>query len=119
MLLYDYSYVALFMAAGAFFVIAGFVTSWLMRKTKYEPLKYNTYECGEKTEGPSWLQFNIRFYLIALLFVVFDIEVIFLVPWAIVFKSFGAAGAIEMAVFIAVLFIGFIYAWKEGLFEWR
>lgn len=119
MILQDYAYVGLFAIAGVVFVLAAFITSWAIRKTRFEPLKYVTYECGEDTKGPSWLQFNVRFYLIALLFVVFDVEVIFLVPWAVAFKSLGVAGALEMAIFIAILLVGLVYAWKEGLLEWR
>ena len=80
--------------------------------------KDHPYECGEETIGPSWVQFNVGYYLFALLFLVFDVEAAFLYPWAMVFKQVGAAGLFEGLAFVFVLVVGLAYAWKKGALEW-
>ena len=82
------------------------------------PVKLLTYECGLETEGDTWVQFKISYFMYALIFVAFDVETIFLYPWAIKFQSLGLFGIVEMFIFIAILLIGFWYAWKEGALEW-
>lgn len=108
----------LFLAAGTAFVLSSFAVSWCLRPAKPTPEKLSTYECGEPATGTSFVQYNIRYYLFALAFVVFDVEVIFLLPWAVVFKDFGMAGFIEAAIFIFVLLAGLAYAWKKRVLEW-
>ena len=76
------------------------------------------YECGELPEGSAWVRFNIRFYIIALIFIIFDVEVIFMYPWALVYKNFGLLGFIEMLLFIGILLIGFFYVWRKGDLDW-
>ena len=85
--------------------------------------KLTSYECGEVPEGSAWIQFNVRFYIIALIFLIFDVEVIFLFPWAVVFKSltesgFGLLAFIEMFVFVIILVVGFAYVWVKGDLDW-
>ena len=80
--------------------------------------KLETYECGEEAEGPAWMQFNIRFYVIALIFLIFDVEVVFLFPWAVVFKDMGLVALIEMGVFLTILIVGLAYVWVKGDLEW-
>ena len=80
--------------------------------------KLTTYECGEDTEGSAWIQFNIRFYVIALIFIIFDVEVIFLFPWAVVYKELGLFAFVEMMIFLAILSVGLIYIWRKGDLEW-
>lgn len=77
------------------------------------------YESGMMPYGPGTRQMPIRFYLVAVLFILFDVEVIFLFPWAVVYKELGLFGVIEMGIFVFVLLVGFIYAWKKGAFEWE
>ncbi len=77
------------------------------------------YESGMTPYGPGTRRMPVRFYLIAVLFILFDIEVVFFLPWAIVFRQLGLFGLIEMAVFIAILLVGYIYAWKKGALEWE
>ncbi|MBI2846314.1 MAG: NADH-quinone oxidoreductase subunit A [Chloroflexi bacterium] len=89
-----------------------------VRPRKPNPVKYTTYECGMQTIGGSWIQFNFRYYLYALLFVVFDIETVFLYPWAVYFKQLKLFGFIEMLVFILILLVAFVYAWKKKALEW-
>ena len=85
--------------------------------------KLTSYECGEVPEGSAWIQFNVRFYIIALIFLIFDVEVIFLFPWAVVFKQltidgFGFLAFIEMFVFVSILIVGFAYVWVKGDLDW-
>ncbi len=82
------------------------------------PVKLQTYECGLETQGETWVQFKISYFMYALIFVAFDVETIFLYPWAVKFQSLGLFGIVEMFIFIAILLIGFWYAWKEGALEW-
>ena len=76
--------------------------------------KLTTYECGEDAEGSAWIQFNIRFYVIALIFITFDVEVILLFPWAVVYKELGLFAFVEMMIFLAILSVGLIYIWLWG-----
>ena len=80
--------------------------------------KLETYECGEEVEGSAWLQFNIRFYVIALIFLIFDVEVVFLFPWAVVFKDMGIVALVEMGIFLTILFVGLAYVWVKGDLDW-
>lgn len=118
MLICSYSYALLFLVASAGFVLAAFATSWCLRPHKPTPEKLSTYECGEPVKGSSFIQYNVRYYLFALLFVIFDVEVIFLLPWAVAFKDVGPFGFFEAAIFISILFAGLAYAWKKGVLVW-
>ena len=80
--------------------------------------KLDTYECGEEAEGNAWLQFNIRFYVIALIFLIFDVEVVFLFPWAVVFKELGLLAFVEMGIFLVVLIVGLAYVWVKTDLDW-
>jgi NADH-quinone oxidoreductase subunit A len=84
-----------------------------------DPVKMDTYECGVETEGDSWVQFNFRYYLVALIFVVFDVEVVFLYSWAVAFPDMLVVGFIEAMTFIAILGVGYVYAWRKKALEWR
>lgn len=84
-----------------------------------DPVKMDTYECGVETEGDSWVQFNFRYYLVALLFVVFDVEVVFLYSWAVAFPDKLVVGFVEALTFIGILVLGFAYAWRKRALEWR
>ena len=88
-----------------------------------EPGKMETYECGEPTVGTSWVRFDIRFYTLALIFLIFDVEVTFLYPWALVFKKFREAGFggivfVEVLLFLVILGVGFVYCWTKGDLDW-
>ena len=80
--------------------------------------KLMSYECGEVPEGSAWVKFNIRFYIIALIFIIFDVEVIFMFPWALVYKDYGLLGFMEMLLFISILLVGLFYVWKKGDLDW-
>ena len=80
--------------------------------------KLMSYECGEVPEGNAWVQFNIRFYIIALIFIIFDVEVVFLFPWAVVFKEIGLLAFVEVMIFLGILIVGFAYVWLKGDLDW-
>ncbi|MBI4498753.1 MAG: NADH-quinone oxidoreductase subunit A [Chloroflexi bacterium] len=80
--------------------------------------KEDTYECGVTTIGSSWIQFNFRYYYYALLFVLFDVEAVFLFPWAVKYQQLALFGLVEMAIFIAILVVGLVYAWRKRALEW-
>jgi NADH-quinone oxidoreductase subunit A len=100
--------------AGAFILASVF-----LGPKKHSPVKDSPFECGIPSEGFSRKPVAVRFYLMALLFILFDVELTFLFPWAVVFRSLGMFGFIEMFVFFAVVAVGFIYAWKIGALEWE
>ncbi|CCO08470.1 NADH-quinone oxidoreductase subunit A [Desulforamulus hydrothermalis Lam5 = DSM 18033] len=115
----DWAAVALFMAVGIIFGAGGLLTSYLIQPRSKNRYKGETYECGLPTEGASWVQFKNQYFTYALMFVIFDVEVIFLYPWAVSFTNLGLAGLIKMFIFIFILVLGLWYAWKEGALEWR
>lgn len=82
-------------------------------------VKNASYECGMETEGDAWVQIRIQYYLFAILFVVFDVEALFLFPWAVVFKETGLPGLIAMGTFLGILALGWLYAWQKGALEWE
>jgi NADH-quinone oxidoreductase subunit A len=109
----------LFLAVGFVFLFVTLFLSRLLRpQGKYSPEKYIPYECGEIPEGSAWVQFNIRFYVFALIFIIFDVEIIFLLPWAVVFKQLGGFAFLEGLIFIGILVIGLAYVWRKGDLEW-
>lgn len=115
----DYGIILLFLFLGIIFVASALIISWLLRPRQPNPVKESTYECGEVVKGSPWVQFNVRYYLIALIFVIFDVEIIFLAPWAVIFRELGVAAYIEMVIFVLILIVGLIYAWKKGALEWQ
>ena len=115
----QYITIGLFIVIGLIFpVVTIFVASLLRKPRKPEPQKYLTYECSVLPFGPAWVQHNVEYYMYALLFVIFDVEVVFLYPWAVTYQSFGLFATIEVIIFIGVLALGLAYAWKKGALEW-
>ena len=117
-MLTEFGQILTFIILAIVFVFAGLIVSRIIQPRKPSKEKSTTYECGEVPVGDSWIRFNIRFYVIALVFVVFDVEAVFLFPWAVVFKKMGMIALIEMFVFLLILFAGFIYLWARGDLEW-
>ena len=101
------------------FGVVSLVFSSLIGQKKPSAVKLQPYECGCEPVGSARERFSIKFYLIAMLFILFDIECVFLYPWAVVFKKLGMFGLVEMGVFIVILFVGYIYVWKKGALEWE
>ncbi|MBN2225790.1 MAG: NADH-quinone oxidoreductase subunit A [candidate division Zixibacteria bacterium] len=114
----SYAAVLIFLLLGIGLVLVTFFTARLIRPSNPYKEKNQTYECGERPFGDSWVQFNNRFYIFALLFVIFDVEVVFLFPWAVAFNQLGLFALIEMVIFIVILVFGLVYAWKKGVLKW-
>ena len=117
-MLLDYATVLIFMGVGAFFIVFNLTLGSLFRPSNPSPEKLSTYECGEEPVGGSWIQFNVRFYVVALDFIIFDVEVVLLYPWAVVAQQFGWYGFAAMMVFVVILLVGLAFAWKKGTLEW-
>jgi NADH-quinone oxidoreductase subunit A len=115
---FHFAGVLVFFGLAVAFVLFLLLLARLVRPSAPGSEKSVVYECGERPTGSPWVKFNIRFYVVALIFVIFDVEVVFLYPWAVVFKSLGLFAFIEMLVFLAVLFIGLVYVWKKGDLDW-
>ena len=114
----DFGRVFLFFVLGTVFVAGGLVTAWLVRPHRWYPAKLSSYECGEEPVGDSWVRFNIRFYVVALIFLIFDVEIVFLVPWAVVYSRLGSYAFVEMTIFLAILLVGYAYVWVKGDLDW-
>lgn len=120
----DFGRVGLLIGLGLAFPALPLVVSQLLYRAKMrpehpDPVKNATYECGVESEGSAWGQFNARYYLFALGFVIFDVEVIFLYPWAVGHAEMALSVLIKAAIFIGVLAFGLAYAWRRGALEWR
>ena len=100
-------------------IVASFALGLLkIRPKRPDPIKSDTYECGVETEGDALGQFNVRYYLFALLFVIFDVEAVFLYPWAVTFGQLGLFAFVEAVLFILILLVGYVYAWRRRALEW-
>lgn len=117
-MLADFATVLVFIVLGAVTVALMLGISRLLAPRDPSPVKLSPYECGEVPFGASWVQFNIRFYVVALIFIIFDVEVALLYPWAVVFQRLGLVAFVEAFIFIAILLAGLAYLWKEGDLEW-
>jgi NADH-quinone oxidoreductase subunit A len=101
------------------FGMAPLILARFIAPKKPGPSKQAAYECGLESTGDPWVQFRVQYYVYALLFVIFDVEVVFIYPWALVWKGLGPFVFAEMALFIAILAVGLVYAWKKGVLEWE
>ena len=95
------------------------VLSWVLGKHKYSTSKMSPYECGMAPVGDAAERFSVKFYLVAMLFILFDVEAVFLYPWAIIYKTLHMFGFWEMLVYIGILLVGFFYIWKKGVLDWN
>ena len=120
----DYAVVGVFLAVGIIFVVLNvevlsrFLTWVSIPRKSLSPLKHTTYECGEEPLGESWIRFHVRYYLYALVYIVFAVETVFLFPWAVMLRKLALFGFIEMVVFLAILVVGYVYAWRRGALQW-
>src|SRR5574337_284489 len=115
----DYAYVGFFLIVGVLLVILNMeIIARIIAPHNPNPQKVTTYECGEELIGIGWIRFHVRYYLYALVYIVFAVETVFLFPWAIVFRELGLFAFLEMMVFIGILLVGLAYAWKKGALEW-
>ena len=114
----EYLPVLIFIIFGVFVGVAALVIGVLFSPKHPDPAKLSTYECGFPASQDTRFPFDVRYYLVAILFILFDLETAFLFPWAIVLRQIGFCGLASMGLFIALLLLGFIYEWKKGALEW-
>ncbi len=123
----EFGKVFIYLVMGVLFVLFTFFLGWMVALKRPNPLKLSSYECGEEPTGSSWIQFNSRFYVVALIFLLFDVEMVFIFPWATVFSQetllaadsrWGWLSLAEMFIFIGILLIGLMYVWKKGDLNW-
>ena len=123
-MLANYGYIGLFLVVAIFFAVSTLLLPSLLRfigivPHKPNPIKSSTYECGMETIGKSWVQFNPRYYFYALIFLALDVLVVFLYPWAVDLRQLGRFGFIGMLIFIFIIVVGYIYAWRKKVLEWK
>lgn len=118
-MLTDFGIILLFFILGFIFVGISLVSAAIVRPSKPNALKNSTYECGEIPIGDSRIRFNVRFYVVALVFLIFDVEVVLLFPWAIVYKQLGWYAFYAMLVFFVILTYGLVYDWVKGYMDWE
>jgi len=111
-------YIGLFLIIGIIVPVAPLLISWLVAPKKPNPIKQSTYECGIETVGDSWVQFKAQYYIFALVFLVFDVETVFLFPWALAINKLPLYAVMEGILFILILVAGLVYAWRRGMLEW-
>jgi NADH:ubiquinone oxidoreductase subunit 3 (subunit A) len=111
-------YVGLFFIVGLIIPVGAIAMAWILGPKKPNPIKQTTYECGIETVGESWVQFKAQYYIFALVFLVFDVETVFLFPWAVKLGQLGLFAVLEGIVFILILIAGLVYTWRKGMLEW-
>lgn len=117
-MLTSYVFIGIFTIIAILFPVIALTLAFFIRPKKPNPVKSSTYECGLETIGETWVQFRVQYYIYALVFVIFDIETVFLFPWAVAYKNLRLFALMEMFIFLAILVSGLIYAWRKGALEW-
>ncbi len=117
-MLTEFGKIFIFLLTAVIFVVGIVFLAKLLRPARPTREKLLTYECGENPEGSPWIKFNIRFYVVALIFLIFDVEVVLLLPWALVYKEYGIPGFVVGAIFLLLLGLGMAYEWRKGDLEW-
>jgi len=115
----QYLFIGLLAAAAVVLGVAPLILAKFLAPKKPGASKQDPYECGVQSTGDSWVQYRAQYYVYALLFVIFDVEVVFMYPWALVWKGLGPVAFLEMILFIAIVAVGLVYAWKKGVLEWE
>lgn len=118
-MLQSYTFIGILAVVAFGFAVAGLVAAWLVSPKKPNAIKNDTYECGIQTYGDTWMQFKAQYYLFALIFVVFDVEAVFLFPWAVAYRQLGLYAVVEAILFILILVGGLLYAWRKGALDWQ
>ncbi|MEW6287814.1 MAG: NADH-quinone oxidoreductase subunit A [Chloroflexota bacterium] len=111
-------FVGMFFVVGLLIPVGAIGIAWLLGPKKPNPIKQSVYECGIETVGESWVQFKAQYYIFALVFLVFDVETVFLFPWAVKLGALGLFAVIEGIIFILILVAGLVYTWRKGMLEW-
>ena len=115
----DFYYLSFSILAAVLFVLMNFTLSWLVAPRDPGGAKIFPYECGEMPLGSAWTRFNVGYYVFALLFLIFEVEVVFLFPWAAVLREVGVPALVEGGIFLVILVFGFLFAWRKGYLAWR
>jgi NADH-quinone oxidoreductase subunit A len=118
MVLYNYLFILMLFLGAVLFALAPLIVVRIIAPRKRSRAKAETYECGVLTTGETWVRFRIQYYIYAMMFVVFDIETVFLYPWAVAYDRLGVFALFEMVVFLVILFVGLAYAWAKGVLRW-
>ena len=111
-------FIGLFIIVGLIIPVGAITVAWILGPKKANPIKMTTYECGIETVGESWVQFKAQYYIYALVFLVFDVETVFLFPWAVKLGQLGLFAVVEGIIFILILIAGLVYTWRKGMLEW-
>jgi len=112
-------YIGVFLVLAALLPAAAILIPRLIAPRKPNKIKQDTYECGMETVGETWIQFRVQYYIFALVFLIFDVELVFLYPWAVAFDVLPMFAVLEGVLFVAILIAGLVYAWRKGALEWR
>ena len=115
----EWLFIAVFVVMGPVLPTVAIVANWALAPKRPNLIKQQTYECGIDTMGSSWIQFKVGYYLFAMLFLIFDVETIFIVPWAVVMKKVGIVAFVEILIFFLILGLGLLYAWKKKALQWE
>jgi NADH-quinone oxidoreductase subunit A len=115
----EYLPILMFLFVAIVIAIALLTIGWLLGPKRADAEKLSPYECGFEAFEDARMKFDVRYYLVAILFIIFDLEIAFLFPWAVVFKGIGLSAIVAMAIFLGILVIGFVYEWKKGALEWE
>ena len=123
-MLANFSYIGLFLIVAILFAVSMLLIPITLRYLKIipsnpSPVKNSTFECGMETIGKTWVQFNFRYYFYALIFLVVDVLIVFLYPWAVNLRALGYSGLIGILILVAIVFVGYIYAWRKNVLEWK
>jgi NADH-quinone oxidoreductase subunit A len=110
--------ILLFILVAIGFAVATLLMAWVIQPSKYNKVKLEPYECGIEPLTDARDRYSVRYYLIAMLFVIFDVETVFMFPWAVIMDRLALFGLIEMLVFLLILIVGYFYAWRKGALEW-
>ncbi|MBA3075358.1 MAG: NADH-quinone oxidoreductase subunit A [Anaerolineae bacterium] len=117
-MLNEWLYLGIFLIIALAIPAAALLIAGMLSPKKPNPIKDSTYECGMETVGVSWVQFKVQYYIYGLIFLVFDVEIVLLYPWAVAYNKVALFGVIELILFVAILASGLLYAWRKGALEW-
>ena len=117
-MLNQFAFVGFFLIVALIFGIAPPILAWFVRPKKANPRKLETYECGMQTEGRTWVQFKTQYYIFALVFVLFDVEAAFLLPWALVYQNLALYAVVEAVIFVLILLGALVYIWRKDALKW-
>jgi NADH-quinone oxidoreductase subunit A len=114
----DYAFIGLLLVVAAIFPLIAMFLAFILRPRKPAPVKKSIYECGLETIGETWVRFRVQYYIYALIFLIFDVETVFLYPWAVAYNQLSLFALVEMFIFLMILLGGLVYAWRKGVLEW-